>query len=91
MTTIDPHQSWLKELRALSVRLSGGLPDDQPGTIPNLKEQITDLRDRIIETDPVSKDGVLAQLDLLSDLAWNDAIRRLVCHLCRHIRRLWPE
>ncbi len=69
MTTNDLHRSWLKELRRLSVRIGGGLPDDQPGTVPNLKEQIANLRDRIIETDPAGKDGVLAQLELLSDLA----------------------
>ena len=91
MTSNDPHRSWLQELRRLSVRLSGGLPDEQPGTVPHLKEEITSLRERIINTDPVSKDGVLAQIDLLSDLAWNDTIRRLVCRLGRHIRRLWPE
>ena len=91
MMSNDPHRSWLQELRRLSVRLSGGLPDEQPGTVPHLKEEITSLRERIINTDPVSKDGVLAQIDLLSDLAWNDTIRRLVCRLGSHIRRLWPE
>ena len=91
MTSNDPHRSWLQELRRLSVRLSGGLPDEQPGTVPHLKEEMTSLREQIINTDPVSKEGVLAQIDLLSDLAWNDTIRRLVCRLGGHIRRLWPE
>lgn len=91
MMTIDPHRSWLKELRMLSTRLSAGLPDEQPGTVPHLKEEITKLRNRIIDTDPMSKDGVLAQIDLLSDLAWNDTIRRLVSRLGCHIRHLWSE
>ena len=89
MTTSDPHDRWLKELRGLSVRLSGGLCDDQPGTVPRLKEEISSLQDQIITTPPSGKDGVLAQLSLLSDLAWNDRVRRLVCHLDQNIRRLW--
>ena len=40
---------------------------------------------------PAGKAGVLAPLDVLSDLSWNDTNRRLVCHLGRHIRRLWAE
>lgn len=91
MTTHDSHDRWLKELRGLSVRLGGGLPDDQPGTVPRLKEKISSLQDQIITTPPSGKDGVLVQLSLLSDLAWNDRIRRLVCHLDQNIRRLWPD
>ncbi|MGI9486121.1 MAG: hypothetical protein ACR2RF_09645 [Geminicoccaceae bacterium] len=91
MPTTDPHRSWLKELRALSVRLSGGLSDDQPGTVPRLKEEISSLHDCIIDTAPSGKDGVLVQIDLLQDLAWSDAVRRLAISLNRNILRLWPD
>jgi len=91
MSTPDPHRSWLHQLRTLSVRLGNGLPDDQPGTVPRLKEEISALQERIITTDPTGKDGVLAQIDLLQDLAWSDPVRRLTSKLAQTIRSLWPD
>jgi len=91
MTTSDPHRSWLHQLRALSVRLSSGLPDDQPGTVPGVKEEISALQERIIMTAPTGKDGVLAQIDLLQDLAWSDPVRRLACSISTSIGRLWSD
>ncbi len=91
MSTSDPHRRWLHQLRTQSVRLSSGLPDDQPGTVPGLKEEISALREQIINTDPIGKDGVLAQIDLLQDLAWSDPVRRLTSKLAQTIRRLWPD
>lgn len=90
-TASDPHPRWLDELRRQSVRISGGLPDDQPGTVPHLQEEISALREQIIETDPTGKFGVLAQVDLLKDLAWSDPVRRLACNIGHNIKQLWPE
>lgn len=87
----DPHKGWLDELRRRSVRISGGLPDDQPGTVPHLQKQISALREQIIETAPTGKFGVLAQVDLLKDIAWSDPVRRLACNLGHNIKQLWPE
>ena len=89
MSQDDPHGAWLNELRRQSVRISSGLPDDQPGTVPGLQEQITVLRDKIITTKPSGKDGVLAQIALLQDLAWSDVVRRLVCEINRNVQELW--
>ncbi|MBC6445479.1 MAG: hypothetical protein GDA50_08735 [Alphaproteobacteria bacterium GM202ARS2] len=58
------HPSW-----ALSVRISSGLSDDQLGTIPNLQQQISALRDQLIDTPPTDKTGVLVQVELLKDMA----------------------
>ena len=91
MTTTDSHRRWLHQLHALSVRLGSGFSDDQPGTAPRLKEEISALQDRIINTDPTGKDGVLAQIDLLQDLAWSDPVRRLTSKLAQTLRRLWPD
>lgn len=85
------HGVWLKELRSLSVRLGSGLEDDQPGTVPSLRERIRDLQDRIADTTATSKEDIMAQLDLLKDLAWSDLIRRLSCNLSKGLKRLWPE
>lgn len=89
MSKADLHGQWLKELRGLSVRISSGLPDDQPGTVPGLQQQIAALRDRIIGTKPSSKDGVLAQVALLRDLAWSDVARRLAREIEANIQKLW--
>ncbi len=89
MSKEDPHRRWLKELRGLSVRISSGLEDDRPGTVPGLQEQIAALRDKIIGTKPASKDGVLAQIALLKDFAWSDVVRRLVGEIETNIQRLW--
>jgi len=91
MLKSNPHRAWLHQLRALSVRLGSGLPDDQSGTVPRLKKEISALQDQIINTDPTGKDGVLAQIDLLQDLAWSDPVRRLTSKLAHTIRRLWPD
>ncbi len=91
MSKTDQHGAWLTELRRHSVRISGGLPDDQSGTVPHLQEQISALREQIIETAPTGKIGVLAQVDLLKDLAWPDPVRRLACKLGLNIKQLWPE
>lgn len=87
--TSDPHPSWLKELRTLSIRLSGGLSDDQPGTVPGLQEQITKLRNRMIDTEPTTRAGIFALVALLGDLAWNDPIRRLASNLHRSLEKTW--
>jgi len=89
MSKDDPHGAWLNELRRLSVRVSSGLEDDQPGTVPGLQEQVSALRDKIIATKPSGRDGVLAQIALLQDLAWSDVVRRLVREIDRNIQRLW--
>ena len=91
MSNPNPHRAWLNELRSLSVRISGGLPDDQPGTVPNLQEQITALRDQLINTAPTDKAGVLVQVELLKDMAWSDPVRRLACSIDKGIETLWPE
>ena len=91
MSKPNPHRAWLTELRSLSVRISGGLPDDQPGTVPNLQEQITALRDQLIDTPPADKAGVLIQVELLKDMAWADPVRRLACSIGKGIETLWPE
>ncbi len=62
MSKLDPHKGWLDELRRRSVRISSGLSDDQPGTVPGLQEEITGLREQIIDTAPTGKAGVLAQV-----------------------------
>jgi len=77
MSKQNPHNAWLTELRHLNMRLSGGLDDQQPGTVPGLKEQITALQNRIIDTTPTSKADVLIQVELLRDMAWADPVRRL--------------
>ena len=87
----NAHRAWLTELRSLSVRISGGLPDDQPGTVPNLQEQITALRDQLINTAPTDKASVLVQVELLKDMAWSDPVRRLACSIDKGIETLWPE
>lgn len=89
MSKNDPHGAWLNELRRKSVRISSGLADDQPGTVPGVQEQITELRDKIIATKPFGKDGVLAQIALLKDLAWSDVVRRLACEIDRNVQELW--
>ena len=89
MSKNDPHAAWLNELRRKSVRISSGLADDQPGTVPGLQEQITELQDKIIATKPSGKDGVLAQVALLKELAWSDVVRRLVGEIEINIQRLW--
>lgn len=80
------HQGGLK-----TQSMSGDLPDDQPGTVPHLQEQISALQDQIIETVPTGKVGVLAQMDLLKDLAWSDPVHRLARNLSLSIEQLWPE
>ena len=87
----NAHRAWLTELRSLGVRISDGLPDDQPGTVPNLQEQITALRDQLINTAPTDKASVLVQVELLKDMAWSDPVRRLACSIDKGIETLWPE
>lgn len=91
MSTPNPHRAWLMELRRLSLRLSGGLDDEQPGTVPGLKEEIQVLQNQIIDTAPSSKAEVLVQIDLLKDLAWADPVRRLACSINTSINRLWSD
>jgi len=69
MSTSNPHRAWLTELRHLNIRLSGGLDDLQPGTVPGLKQQIRELQNQIIDTPPSDRAGVLTQVELLKDLA----------------------
>lgn len=91
MSKQNPHHAWLRELRHLNMRLSGGLDDQQPGTVPGLKEQITALQNRIIDTTPTSKADVLVQVELLRDMAWADPVRRLACSISNSVRKLWPD
>ena len=44
MSKTDPHRSWLIELRATSTRLAGAVDDDQPGTVPRLKQLTSSLQ-----------------------------------------------
>lgn len=90
-TAPNTHCAWLKELRSLSVRLGGGLDDDRPGTVPSLRERIRDLQDQIADTTATSKDDIMAQLSLFSDLAWSDLARRLSSNLSKGIKQLWHE
>lgn len=86
----DPHRAWLKELRALNVRVASGLSDDQPGTVPGLQEQMTKLRDEIIDTEPTTRDGIFVLVALLGDLTWSDPTRRLAANLHRSLENVWP-
>ena len=91
MSKPNTHHAWLTELRRLNMRLSGGLDDQQPGTVPGLKEQITALQNRIIDTSPTSKADVLIQVELLGDMAWADPVRRLACSIRNGVSKLWPD
>ena len=91
MSEPNPHRAWLTELRRLSLRLSSGLDDEQPGTVPGLKEEIRVLQNQIIDTAPTSKAEVLIQIELLKDMAWSDPVRRLACSIDKGIETLWPE
>jgi hypothetical protein len=91
MSTPNAHRAWLTELRSLSARISSGLPDDQPGTVPNLQQQISALRDQLINTPPTDKTGVLIQVELLKDIAWADPVRRLAISISKSIETLWRE
>ena len=91
MSTPNAHRAWLTELRRLSVRISSGLSDDHPGTVPNLQQQISALRDQLINTPPTDKTGVLVQVELLKDMAWADPVHRLVCSISKSIETLWRE
>ncbi len=90
MSNPNPHHVWLTELRHLNIRLSGGLDDLQPGTVPSLKQQIRELQNQIIDTPPTDRAGVLTQVELLKDMAWADAVRRLACSIGQGIEKLWP-
>lgn len=91
MSKPNAHRAWLTELRSLSIRISGGLSDNQPGTVPSLKQQVTALRDQVIDTPATDKAGVLIQVELLKDMAWADPVRRLACSISKGIESLWPE
>lgn len=91
MSKPNAHRAWLNELRSLSVRISGGLADDLPGTVPNLQDRVAALKRQIIETETTTKAEVQAQVDLLKDLAWNDMVRCLVCSINKSIEKLWPK
>ena len=91
MSEPNPHRAWLTELRRLSLRLSSGLDDEQPGTVPGLKEEIRVLQNQIIDTQPASKAEVLIQIELLKDMAWADPVRRLTCSISTSITRLWSD
>lgn len=88
-STPDPHPRWLKELRALNVNVGSAPSDGLPGTVPVLQAKMNRLRDQMIDTEPTTRDGVVALVSLLGDLAWSDPTRRLARTLLRSLDKFW--
>lgn len=80
----DPHEEWVKEYRIHTERQNAG------DGATSLQRRISDLREDLITTEPIGKSGILAQLDFLYLLSWNDNVRRLVRTIQKAIRKFLP-
>lgn len=85
----DPHRVWLTELRATSVRITSNLDDELPGTVPGMQQRAATLQRQIAETEATTKDGVLAQAELLHDLTRNEVTHSLAQQVVSGIKTLW--
>jgi hypothetical protein len=83
----DLHPVWLEELRLLNASRAPGL--DRPGLVAELATRVRELRRAIVDTPARSRDGVLAQAELICDLAWNEVVAAAARQVVTGIRRLW--
>lgn len=79
----DPHPAWLKELRRLRAGTEKAID-------PSSADRVRWLQDKIAHTPAGTREGLLAQAELIADLAWNDIVAATARHLVAGIKR-WPN
>lgn len=81
----DPHVAWLKEWRYLRAQMAGEKINPSSTASPN--ERLRWLRDQIAHTPAKTTAGLLAQAELICDLAWNEVVASTARHLAAGLRR----
>jgi len=91
MASRDPHPAWLTRLRyyRMEIASSDGLSSGS-STVPHLREEVTRLEHEISVTPASTKEGLLAQTTLLTELAWNEKVARLIRSILSGVQRLVP-
>ncbi|MDH3660484.1 MAG: hypothetical protein OEU92_10740 [Alphaproteobacteria bacterium] len=78
----DPHPAWLKKWRTLRTEL-GGVRGSESAA-----QSVRDLQEWIAHTPAGTLAGLQAQAELISELAWNDAVAATARQLIAGIKRL---
>jgi hypothetical protein len=80
---VDPHPSWLKRWRCLRAGLGANVQPSETS-----REAALELQDKIAHTPANTLEGLQAQVELISELAWNDVVATTARQLLAGIKRL---
>ncbi|MEM7042622.1 MAG: hypothetical protein AAF543_07410 [Pseudomonadota bacterium] len=81
-TASDPHPGWLRNWRSLRAGFDGG------DALSSWSEKARELQNRIAHTPAHTLEGLQAQAELISELAWNDVVASTARELLKGIKRL---
>ncbi len=84
----DLHPAWLEELRLLRAMRAPDL--DRPGLAAEFAARTAALEQQLSAIPATTRAGVIAQAELICDLAWNQLIAATARQVLAGIRRLWP-
>ncbi|MGI9435916.1 MAG: hypothetical protein ACR2Q4_13995 [Geminicoccaceae bacterium] len=83
---IDPHVAWLKEWRHLRTQIDHERSPRDSSAASN--KRLRWLQDQIAHTPAATRSGLLAQAELICDLAWNDVVAATARHLVAGLKRM---